>query len=83
MLSPNWSSLWPIVEPSLAGYDTDDVKKIAVLMTDGEYNTVYDSTASKRCATTKSICGTRPLDLFGSSAVNGCSSARPFPSARQ
>ncbi|MBS0250281.1 MAG: Tad domain-containing protein, partial [Proteobacteria bacterium] len=41
MLSPNWSSLWP--NSAAAPYGTDKLKKIAVLMTDGEYNTVYDS----------------------------------------
>jgi Flp pilus assembly protein TadG len=40
LLSPNWASLWPSSTP--APYGTT-VKKIAILMTDGEYNTQYDS----------------------------------------
>jgi hypothetical protein len=40
-LAPNWSSLWPASTP--AAYGTDKLEKIAVLMTDGEYNTQYDS----------------------------------------
>lgn len=41
-LSPNWASLWP--GPSRPEpYDTEDLKKIAILMTDGEYNTQYDA----------------------------------------
>lgn len=39
MLSPNWGSLWPSSRP--AAYGTEKLKKIAVLMTDGEYNTQY------------------------------------------
>jgi len=40
-LSPNWSSLWPSSAP--AAYGSDNLEKIAILMTDGEYNTQYDS----------------------------------------
>jgi hypothetical protein len=39
LLSPNWKSVWPASsEP--APYGTSKVKKIAILMTDGEYNTL-------------------------------------------
>jgi Flp pilus assembly protein TadG len=38
MLSPNWGYLWPQASRPVA-YNTDSVKKIAILMTDGEYNT--------------------------------------------
>lgn len=41
-LSPNWNALWP--EPNRAAdYGTPHLTKIAILMTDGEYNTQYDS----------------------------------------
>ena len=40
MLAPNWSSLWAS-SSTPAAYGTDKLKKIAVLMTDGEYNTQY------------------------------------------
>ncbi len=41
-LSPEWNSVWSA--SSQAGpYEADDVYKIAVLMTDGEYNTEYAS----------------------------------------
>ncbi len=40
MLSPNWSSLWSS-SSTPAAYGTTGVKKIAILMTDGEYNTQY------------------------------------------
>jgi Flp pilus assembly protein TadG len=38
MLSPNWAHLWPEGSRPVA-YHTDAVQKIAILMTDGEYNT--------------------------------------------
>jgi len=38
MLSPNWAHLWPQASQPVA-YNTETVKKIAILMTDGEYNT--------------------------------------------
>ncbi|WP_414461683.1 vWA domain-containing protein [Hyphomicrobium sp. DY-1] len=41
MLSPNWASVWGSSAP--AAYGTEKLKKIAVLMTDGDYNTQYDS----------------------------------------
>lgn len=40
MLSPNWGSLWSSSSMP-AAYGTDKLRKIAVLMTDGEYNTQY------------------------------------------
>jgi Flp pilus assembly protein TadG len=41
-LSPNWSSLFP-ANGAPAAYGTANVQKIAILMTDGEYNTQYDT----------------------------------------
>ncbi|MGD9802456.1 MAG: pilus assembly protein TadG-related protein [Hyphomicrobiaceae bacterium] len=38
MLSPNWAYLWPSANRPVA-YHTDKTQKIAILMTDGEYNT--------------------------------------------
>jgi Flp pilus assembly protein TadG len=40
MLSPKWGYLWPSSSQP-AAYGTPQVKKIAILMTDGEYNTEY------------------------------------------
>ncbi len=42
LLSPKWSSIWPS-DSRPAAYEDSSVKKIAILMTDGEYNTEYDS----------------------------------------
>ena len=40
-LSPKWSPLWPAGADPVA-YDDDETVKIAILMTDGEFNTAYD-----------------------------------------
>lgn len=41
MLSPNWNSVW--TGSKAAAYAQADTKKIAILMTDGEYNIEYDT----------------------------------------
>lgn len=41
MLSPNWKGLWPSASDPV-DYGTKDTVKIAILMTDGEFNTAYD-----------------------------------------
>jgi Flp pilus assembly protein TadG len=41
-LSPYWSPLWDVANQPKA-YGTANLEKIAILMTDGEYNTQYDS----------------------------------------
>lgn len=40
MLSPNWGTLWPASSRAVA-YGTEATQKIAILMTDGDYNTEY------------------------------------------
>jgi Flp pilus assembly protein TadG len=42
MLSPDWASIVPDGSEAVA-YGTGNVKKIAILMTDGEYNYTYDN----------------------------------------
>ena len=42
MLSPKWASIVPDGSEAVA-YGTANVKKIAILMTDGEYNYTYDN----------------------------------------
>ncbi len=39
-LSPNWNSVWPTGRQA-AVYDSEKTMKIAILMTDGDYNTQY------------------------------------------
>jgi len=64
MLAPNWSSLWPSSSKP-AAYGTDNLKKIAVLMTDGEYNTQYTSNGVPDNSRSLTYCP---------NAANGCSS---------
>ena len=45
-LSPNWNTLWPAANRA-AAHGTAGLKKIAILMTDGEYNTEYDKDGVK------------------------------------
>jgi Flp pilus assembly protein TadG len=45
-LSPNWASLWSAASQPQA-YGTANLSKIAILMTDGEYNTEYDKDGVK------------------------------------
>lgn len=40
-LSPEWKDLWSAEENKPKSYGTDKLRKIAVLMTDGDYNTQY------------------------------------------
>jgi len=40
MISPNFGYLWPAASRP-AAYGTKELRKVAVIMTDGEYNTVY------------------------------------------
>ena len=56
-LSPNWNSLWP--SSSAAAYGRDDLRKIAVLMTDGEYNAQYTADG---IATGSSGAGSTPAN---------------------
>ena len=64
-LSPNWASLWPVSTP--AAYGSANLDKIANLMTDGEYNTQYDSNGISVNQNSYPTC---------SSAANGCSTTQ-------
>lgn len=62
MLSPQWNSVLP-AESAAQPFETKNVKKIAILMTDGEYNSEHDKDGL-------------PLGLRGSgSSANGNSSS--------
>lgn len=68
MLAPNWSSLWTATSSTPAAYNTDNLRKIAVLMTDGEYNTQYTSNGVPDSSSSLTKCP---------NAANGvCSSAQ-------
>lgn len=46
LLSPKWAALWPDGSDP-AKYNDEKVQKIALLMTDGQFNTAYDYNAGK------------------------------------
>lgn len=54
-LSPNWAGVFPDSLPAVA-YKTPNTKKIALLMTDGEYNTFYASGQGDSVAQAKALC---------------------------
>jgi Flp pilus assembly protein TadG len=41
MLSPNWSNVWPSGESQPHAYGEQYLRKVAVLMTDGDFNTAH------------------------------------------
>ena len=63
-LSPNWWGLWPSSDSRPAAYGSADLRKIAILMTDGEYNTQYSATGVAVAQSWSGSC---------SGAANGCS----------
>jgi Flp pilus assembly protein TadG len=42
LLSPTWSDIWP-AEAAPTAYNSTNIKKYAILMTDGEYNVYYQA----------------------------------------
>jgi hypothetical protein len=64
-LSPNWNTLWP--SNAATAYGTANLQKIAILMTDGDYNTQYSSGG---VGVDQNYVGSCP------DAANGCSGAQ-------
>jgi len=46
-LSPDWKDLWAAEENKPKAYGTEKLRKIAILMTDGDYNTQYSAKGIK------------------------------------
>jgi Flp pilus assembly protein TadG len=63
-LSPNWNSLWP--SNGAAPYGSSNLQKIAILMTDGDYNTQYSSAGI-------SVNQASASSTYCPQAANGCS----------
>jgi len=55
MLSPEWSSIWPTASAPVA-YNDDDTIKVAILMTDGQFNTAYESGNGSSTYQAKQLC---------------------------
>lgn len=71
VLSPQWAGIWPASTPG--AYGSKSVKKIAILMTDGEFNSPYCNGAIARDATTGSGSA---MDHINCNAPNGSSYAQ-------
>lgn len=68
-LSPNWNSLWTSSSNHAVAYNAPNTRKIAILMTDGEYNTEYQSLSSNADRTVA-------RESSASSATNGSSTTQ-------
>lgn len=69
-LSPSWNSLWSSDNQALpyaTGSEKNPVKKVAILMTDGDFNTQYDANGVSANYGSTTNCP---------QAKNGCSSAQ-------
>lgn len=71
LVSPNWGYLWPNETSRPAAYGADDLLKVVVLMTDGEFNTTYcrgviskDSTSGSGSSSDKINCNASNGDAF-------------------
>lgn len=75
MLSPNFSYLWP-ADSQPAAYGTEELLKVAIIMTDGEYNTAYRSGVIAQDSGTGSGSN---ADKINQNATNG----NPYTQAQQ
>lgn len=55
LISPEWASFWPS-ESAPKAYSDPRVKKVAVIMTDGEFNTSYESANGDSKAQSEKLC---------------------------
>ncbi|MGA7116924.1 MAG: VWA domain-containing protein [Hyphomicrobium sp.] len=55
LLSPNWASVFPADSEPVA-YDEPTVRKVAILMTDGMFNSTYESANGSSVTQARNIC---------------------------
>jgi Flp pilus assembly protein TadG len=55
LLSPEWSAVWPS-DSAPNAYDNLDYQKVAILMTDGQFNTQYESANGSSEAQSRQLC---------------------------
>ncbi len=55
LLSPNWSSVFP-TESRPVAYSDDKVRKVAILMTDGMFNSTYEGANGTSVTQARNIC---------------------------
>lgn len=56
LVSPEWDDVWPAASRPLA-YGEENTKKAVVLMTDGEFNTVYEWSQGSSAQQARKLCG--------------------------
>ncbi len=69
LLSPNWKALWP--SSAALAYSPGKLQKIAVLMTDGEYNLQYDAKGIITGETGAGSAANGDLDHAGARRMRG------------
>ncbi len=70
-LSPNWSGVFPS-ESAPAAYGAQNTLKVALLMTDGEFNTYYDGMSDPTCSEpAKTASRNLTLDLCDAMRADG------------
>lgn len=70
-LSPNWSGVFPAASAPSA-YDADNKLKVAILMTDGKFNTYYDGPSDPTCSPEAATASRDlTLDLCGAMRDDG------------
>ncbi|MFT5931874.1 MAG: hypothetical protein ACI93G_000955, partial [Hyphomonas sp.] len=57
LVSPNWSAIWPEASEPLP-YDTKQVIKAVILMTDGDFNTNHPTAAKSSFRQAQDLCDT-------------------------
>jgi Flp pilus assembly protein TadG len=55
LLSPNWATLWP-ADSAPVPYGTKDYQKVAILMTDGMYNSYYEGANGDSVTQARALC---------------------------
>ena len=76
MISPNFGYLWPDAENVPADYDTKDLLKVAVFMTDGEFNTIYNKGVIAQDSGSNSGGNTSKINQNGSNGANAFTQAQ-------
>jgi Flp pilus assembly protein TadG len=62
MLSPEWNGVWGGEDANAAPFGDEETMKIAILMTDGDYNAVYESGNGSATTQAKELCSKMKQD---------------------
>jgi Flp pilus assembly protein TadG len=62
MLSPKWNGIWGGVDANAAEFADTGTMKVAILMTDGDYNAYYEAANGTSAAQAKAVCAKMKQD---------------------